>query len=236
MKDARSVSLLVVGLAVLASPAASSAAQSQEAPKIQIPQPGVPQIMTLEGRYIRVAYNNEGYAILGYRLTNETVGEEWMLLEIGLSLRSGVPDYTLTREAISLDTPDGTKIPMASVAEFQDGNNRALQNRAKISRDSINYFPPDATQACRIGFFADVASPGRSWDQVELSSRRGCVGRVYFHVPGGTKYGQHWLNVKFKETLIRVPFRILTKEEDKLLEKHYDDIARQVQDAFRPKK
>jgi hypothetical protein len=44
------------------------AAAAQDKPKVAIPQPGVPQIMTLEGRYVRVAYDNEGYAILGYRV------------------------------------------------------------------------------------------------------------------------------------------------------------------------
>jgi hypothetical protein len=42
------------------------AALAQEPPKVQIPEPGVPRIMTMEGRYVRAAYNNEGYAILGY--------------------------------------------------------------------------------------------------------------------------------------------------------------------------
>ena len=55
-------------------------------------------------------------------------------------------------------------------------------------------------------------------------------------MPGGIKYGQHWLNVKFEHGLIRVPFRILTKEEEKTLSKHYGNIEKQVKDAFKPKK
>jgi hypothetical protein len=35
---------------------------------------------------------------------------------------------------------------------------------------------------------------------------------------------------------VRVPFRILTKEEEKLLSKNYKDIEKQVKDAFAPKK
>jgi hypothetical protein len=49
------------------------------------------------------------------------------------------------------------------------------------------------------------------WDKVELSSRRACLGRLYFQVPGGIQYGQHWLNVKFAKSVVRAPFRILTK-------------------------
>jgi hypothetical protein len=73
------------------------------------------------------------------------------------------------------------------------------------------------------------------YDQVELSYQRGCVGRLFFRVPGGIAYGQHWLNVKFRESLIRVPFRILTKEEEQLLSKNFKDIRRQVEDAFKKK-
>jgi hypothetical protein len=75
-----------------------------------------------------------------------------------------------------------------------------------------------------------------AYDQVELSNTRGCVGRLYFHVPGGIQYGQHWLDVKFKNSLVRVPFRILTKDEEKLLSKNFKDIRKQVQQAFKKPK
>jgi hypothetical protein len=191
--------------------------------------------MTLEGTWTRVAYNNEGYAIIGYRLANMSIGEEWMLLEFGTTVRDGVPNYTLTRDALSLETPEGQTIPMATVAEHRAGDTRALENREKVQRDSINYFPPSASDACRIGFFAQLDSRAMTYDQVELSSRRGCVGRLYFKVPGGIKYGQYWLNVKFAKSLVRVPFRILTKDEEKLLSRNFKDIRKQVEEAFKKK-
>ena len=208
----------------------------QDKPQVKIPQAGVPQIMTLEGTYVRAAYNNEGYAILGYKLANLSIGEEWMLIEFGTTVRDGVPNYTLKREALSLETPDGKTIPLANDEEYRKANVRALLQREKVQRDSINYFPPSASQACRIGFFAELDAPVMSYDQVELSYQRGCVGRLFFQIPGGITYGQHWLNVKFEKSLIRVPFRILTKDEEKLLSKNYKDIRKQVQDAFKPKK
>jgi hypothetical protein len=230
------LSLAAVGLTSVLALATPAEVRAQETPKVQIPQPGVPQIMTLEGRYVRVAYNNEGYVILGYRVVNLSVGEEWVLLEVGFALREGVPDYELTREALSLDTPDGKAIPLASNSEYRAANLTALENRTKVQRDSINYFPPNAYRACRVGFFAELNQRAMPWDHVELSNQRACLGRLFFHVPGGIKYGQYWLNVKFAKSLIRVPFRILTKEEDKLLEKHFEDIKTQVDNAFRKKK
>ena len=55
-------------------------------------------------------------------------------------------------------------------------------------------------------------------------------------MPGGIKYGQHWLNVKFEKSLVRVPFRILTEDEEKMLSKNYKDIRQQVEEAFKKKK
>jgi hypothetical protein len=230
----RHLSTALASLFLTSSLAIPISAQDQ-APKVQIPEPGVPQIMTMEGRYVRVAYNNEGYVILGYRLANLSIGEEWMLIEMGTTVRDDVPAYRLKREAISLETPDGITIPLPTVEEYRKANTAALRAREKVQRDSINYFPPKANRGCRIGFFADVNDRVMSWDEVELSSDRACTGRLYFPVPGGIKYGQHWLNVKFEKSLIRVPFRILTPEEDKMLEKNFKDISKQVKDAFRKK-
>jgi hypothetical protein len=218
----------------LQAPTVTADALAQK-PTVKIPEPGVPEIMTLEGTWTRVAYNNEGYAILGYRLANLSLGEEWMLLEFGTTVRDGVPNFTLKRDALSLETPEGQTIPLATVAEHRKADLRALENRERVQRDSINYFPPSASDACRLGFFSELESRALPWDQVELSSRRGCVGRIFFQVPGGIKYGQYWLNVKFQKSLIRVPFRILTKEEEQLLSRNFSDIRRQVEAAFKKK-
>jgi hypothetical protein len=232
----RNAAALAAVALVTAALTAGVGAQSQEPPKIKIPESGVSQIMTLEGQYIRVAYNNEGYAVLGYRLANSTVGEDWMLLEVGLTVRDNVPDYKLTREDISLETPDGKTLPAPTMEEYRKANVRSLEERSKVIRDSINYFPPSAHRACRIGFFAPLEVPATAWDNVELSSERGCLGRLFFKIPGGITYGQHWLNIKFEKSLVRVPFRILSKDEQKTLDKHYKSIEKQVKAEFAPKK
>jgi len=203
---------------------------------VQIPNAGVSEIMTMEGKFVRAAYNNEGYVILGYQVANYSVGEEWLLLEVGMTVRDRVPAYTLKRDALSLETPDGKTLPLPTIQEHREGDTRALQQRERVQRDSINYFPPSAHLPCAIVFFPDLTSRALPRDDVELSNTRACVGRLYFKVPGGIKYGQHWLNVKFEKSLIRVPFRILTKEEERTLSKNYGDIEKQVREAFKPKK
>ena len=223
--------LAVVGLAAVAS----VHARGQQ--PVQIPQPGVPQIMTLEGKFVRAAYNNEGYVILGYQIANRTIGETWIMLDVGIALMEKTEDYTLKRESFSLDTPDGT-LPLPSIAEYRDASSivQPLQNRLKVQRDSINYFPPWVSGANHLGFFSDLGSRAMPWDQADVTRSRACLGQLYFHIPGGTKFGQYWLNIKFAQSVVRVPFRLLTEEEEKTLGKNFGDIKKQVDATFRKKK
>ena len=229
----RSVSMVLaaVSLATLASLQASS---QQQQPQVQIPQPGVPQIMTLEGKFVRVAYNNEAYAIIGYQIANRTVGDDWIMLDVGLTLMERTPDYRLKREAISLDTPD-TTLPLPSIEEYRENEAKlqGLQNRLKVQRDSIDYFPPWTHGVNRLGFFADLGSRAMPWNEAEVTNSRACMGQLYFHIPGGTKHGQYWLNVKFAQSVLRVPFRLFTNDEEKKLGKNYGNIKKQVDNAFK---
>ena len=198
----------------------------QETP-ITPPQPTVPEVFTMQGQYVRVAYNNEGFASLGYRMANQEVGNEWMMLDVGLTLREGAKGYTLTRSALTVTTPDGTKVPLASQREFMEaGYLRALNQRAQMSRDSINYFPPGVSKPCALRLFAPAGKV--VYDEVSLDSQRACVGQLYFRIPGGIQTGQHWLNVKFATSEVQVPFRILTQEEDKQLRKTWEDLKKQL--------
>ncbi len=235
MREKKVLSLALVALACLCAPFAPAGLATQDKPIVQIPQPGVPQVMTLEANFVRAAYNNEGYVILGYQVSNRSIGEEWMLLEVGMTVLDKTPDYKLTRAALSLETPDGKTLPLPTVTEHREGNTSAIEARSKVQRDSINYFPPMANRACRIGFFSDLSDRAMPYDEVELSNTRACLGRLYFKIPGGIAYGQHWLNVKFANSVIRVPFKILTKDEEKLLSKNFKDIRKQVQDTFKKK-
>jgi hypothetical protein len=237
MHSRYALSLALVGVMSLCPLQAKG--EAQDKPVVQLPQPGVPQITTLEGKFVRVAYNNEGYAIIGYQASNRSVGEEWMLLEFGITVLDKTPEYRLTRAALSLDTPDGKTIPLPTIVEQREGNPsaiNAIQQRAKVQRDSINYFPTSAYRACAILFFPDLGARALPFDVVDVSNDRACLGRLYFKIPGGIAYGQYWLNVKFQNSLVRVPFRILTADEEKFFSKNYKSIEKQVKDAFKKKK
>jgi len=236
MNSRCALSMAFVGLMSLWPLQTKGDAQGQEKPTVQLPQPGVQEIITMEGKFVRASYNREGYVILGYQASNRSVGEEWMLLEVGMTVLEPTPDYRLTRDALSLETPDGKTIPLAPLMEQRGGKVQAIQQRAKVQRDSINYFPTKASRPCALLFFPDLGARSVPFDEVDLSDNRACVGRLYFRIPGGITYGQHWLNVKFQNSLVRVPFRILTNDEEKFLGKNYKSIEKQVKEAFKTKK
>ena len=235
MKSRHSVLVTFVALMSVWCLQTKGDAQTQEKPIVQLPQSGVPQIITMEGKFVRASYNQEGYVIIGYQASNRSIGEEWMLLEVGMTVLTE-KDYRMTRDAFSLEMPDGKTIPMAPLMEQRGGSVQQIQQRAKVQRDSINYFPTKASRACALLFFPDLGARSVPFDEVDLSDDRACLGRLYFRIPGGITYGQHWLNVKFENSLVRVPFRILTDEEEKFFSKNYKSIDKQVKEAFKPKK
>ena len=221
MKAKNLLLLLVAGLVCVCPLVVRGDARLRSRPRCKIPEPGVPQIMTMEGKFVRAAYNNEGYVILGYQVVNRSVGEEWMLLEVGMTVLDGTPAYKLTRDALSLETPDGKTIPLPTIGEHREGDTtrpaEAGEGPTRLDQLLSAECEPGvrARVLPRLDLSRDAGGRGRT------QHARACLGRLYFKVPGGIKYGQHWLNVKFEKSLMRVPFRILTEEEEKMLSKNY---------------
>ena len=235
MKIQKILSIVLIGVIATGVGTVAAAQGTDALDKLDKPKPVVPEIFTIQGEFVRMAYNAEGFATLGYRTANNSVDENWMLLEIGLTLVDPTDDQPFTRNQLSLQLPDGSTIGLATQEEYNKANLRALDRRGNTVRDSINYFPRMANKTCRIGFFADAASAGRtlSYDQVTLSRRLACLGRIYFDLPEGIKTGQYYLNVKFKESVVQVPFRILTDEEQKEFNKSWKDIKKEHEAGYK---
>ena len=216
--------LAVMVITTLGTPVAQAQLEG-----LKKPEPTVPQAFTLQGEFVRMAYNNEGFVTLGYRVANSSVAEEWMLLEMGITLQNKIKEQKLTREDLTLVTPDGTHIPLAAQDEFNKANLRALDKRGTMVRDSINYFPVGVTRANTMNFFADPSGKARTlaFDQVSLNYQFATVGRIYFHVPGGIKVGQHWVYVQFADSVVQVPFRIFTKAEEKEFRKMWKTLKKE---------
>ena len=82
----RGRTLLVVGVALLIAGIATPVVVAKDEVKIEIPQPTVPENFTAGGQFTRIAYNNEGWATLGYRIANGSQGKDWILLEAGVTV------------------------------------------------------------------------------------------------------------------------------------------------------
>lgn len=219
--------LSLLALAACLAPTTAVAQAPTSIADVKAPVAPVAQIFSLQGEFVRVAYNNEGFVTLGYRVANGSVGDEWMLLDAGFTVRDGVKSYDLKREAIALKTPDGKMIPLATQKEYAAALYLpALSKRAQVTRDNLNYFPPEVNKACALLFFSDLGRPGAppAFEQVDLTDNRACLGRLFFKVPGGIQTGQHWLVTKFATSEVHVPFRILTKDEEKFLRKNWEDL------------
>lgn len=225
LSNAVAAAMLALAPVILPSSAPAVAREAQATP------PGGQPHLSIPGSFVRVVYNDEGWVTLGYATANASVGQEWMLLEVGLTTR---PKFqaTITRHDIAVILPDGTVVPLAGQKEYNaaGGKLRSLNARANVHRQSINYFPPSAKDACRIGFFSDTSQRARTmtYDRVSLDWRRGCVGRLFFHLPEKIRYGRYYLQVKFPHSTIRVPFRIMTEEELKAAKKKLKELKKEA--------
>ena len=215
--------IVLIAVAAIAGPGAAIAEEAAAEDK---------QKLAVEGTYVRIGYNDEGWVTMGFRTANNSVGEEWMLLEVGLTVQQGVADHTLKRPDIALVAPGPRVVPLATQTQFQEaGYLRALNERANIARDSVNYFPPAASRACAINVFANPAGGvgGRlSRDVVDLSQNRACAGRLFFRIPDGIQLGLYDLHVKFANSTIQVPFKIMTKDEAKEFEQKWKEARKEA--------
>ncbi|PWB76584.1 MAG: hypothetical protein C3F15_04980 [Holophagae bacterium] len=184
------------------------------------------------GTFVRVAENQEGWVVLGYRAANGAVGKNWMMLDVGITLQKGVKDQTLTRDKLNLVNPAHEVLPLATQEEYGKaaGELAAMERADAMMNDSINYFPPETDQPCRIGFFADPMQRARAlaFDQVDIRWRAACVGRLFFQVPGGIQLGTYNLDVKLDGSVIRVPIDIMTEEQAKEFEKKWKEAEKEA--------
>ncbi|MGB5160089.1 MAG: hypothetical protein WBQ27_03085 [Thermoanaerobaculia bacterium] len=216
---------MVIAAAVVAASAGVCSAQPTETAA----QAG--EKVGIEGLFVRVAENSEGFVVLSYKIANDSVNKEWMLLDVGITVQQGAQPQKITRDDVKLVTPDHQVIDLPTQEEYNKvrGSLAALEERANMMGDSINYFPPGANNPCRIGFFATTTGrqTALAYDEVELDSTRACVGTLFFHVPGGIQLGNYNLDVKFADSVVKVPVQIMTKQEAKEFEKKWQEAAKE---------
>ena len=163
--------------------------------------PGVERL----GASVLKQFGPELWTVLGYKFASSQLGDEWMILEVGLSSPNG-QNARVKREEVFLRSPSGNTVPLPTQEEFNKawGELRPVIAKANVDRDPLDYFPPSRIE-CAIQFFV-APGQGVSFDEVTVNDRRGCFGRFYFKVPGGIQSGRWVLGIDLEESEIRIPF------------------------------
>ncbi len=165
--------------------------------------PGVEQL----GEYVLRHTGPELETVIGYRYSAQNPGSEWLIVELALSSPPGKM-AKVERGSISVRTPDGNTVKLASQQEFAEayGELRSVIRAEEIARDPMDYFPP-SRQPCGLDLF-QAPGEGVVFDQVTVNDQRACAGKLFFRVPGGVQKGRWVLAVDLPESDIRIPFKI----------------------------
>ncbi len=145
-------------------------------------------------------------AVLSYRFAAANPGEPWMLLMLAVTGRTGKA-VEIKREKIFLLTPDGTRVPLATQAEFAQASAglRAMLARASINQEPVDYWAGRSTQSLQL-----FAVPGEAlaFDAVTVNDRLVAIGPVFFHFPAGVPPGTYRLAMDVGESHVRIPFEL----------------------------
>lgn len=197
MKKALHTAMLVAGaLALMMFTMACSSAKPTATP-------GVEQM----GQFIMMQKGPELEAVLGYRFAAQHLNQDWLLLETALT--SPFADMTeVKRSNIWVETPDGKKVALATQKDFNEAYVvlRPMIHKANVARDPLNYFPP-SRKDCRLGFFVEPGK-GVAFNSVTVNYKRGCVGKLFFKIPGGVKAGQWKFGIDLPNSKIEIPFEL----------------------------
>lgn len=185
---------MVVSLVVVAGCATSS-----------LRSPDTPVVEQLGQAVVR-AGSGDVWAVVDYRYAVQSVGSEWMILEVALTAADG-RRFRLGRSDIFLRTPSGVRIPLMSQSEFSMAYNdvRGAFRHAGVATSPLQAYLPSNRRPCELQFFA-VPGSGITFDQVEINDRRACQARLPFLVPGGVQAGRWVLGIDLAESELRIPF------------------------------
>jgi hypothetical protein len=194
MKTPERVVLAFGMLALLTLTACSTAAPT-----------GTPGVERL-GRTILRYTGPEVDAILSYRFANMNPGEDWLFLDISLTgnVRKAVE---VKRDRISLRTPTGDIVPLASQQEFGEAYPQLASAlaRAAIAGEPLDYFPSRTPKGLD---FLVVPGTGLALESVWVNDLDVAIGRLYFFLPSGVQPGQYELRIDLEESKVRIPFQL----------------------------
>jgi hypothetical protein len=185
----------VAGALALAAGCASLEEQGPELMQVE------PQMMRYEGPFLDI--------LLGTGAAQNAVGDkQWVVLEMALS-GGRRRDVKVQRENITLRTPEGERVALASPGEVGDawGELNAFVQRYGVSRAPMEYRIGDR-EPCNLPFYATPPGSATISDTVFVNDRDFCRGLIYFRLDGFVQPGRYALVVETDETQVGIPFEL----------------------------
>lgn len=145
-------------------------------------------------------------AILSYRWANLNPGADWLFLDVALTgtRRDAVE---VARDKVSLLTPTGEVVPLASQQEFGEAYPQlaAALARAEVAAEPLGYFPGRTPEGLD---FLVVPGTGLALESVWVNDLDVAIGRLSFDLPAGVQSGRYELRIDLEESKVRIPFRL----------------------------
>lgn len=189
----------VVGLAVLAV-ACGSATPALD-------RPATEPVVDLPGESIVRYRGPQLEALVSTRYAATRVGEEWLILQVGLSgMESAATE--VRRDAISLRLPDGARLRIMSHQEFASRYDEyaGAARQAAIAAEPLS-FTRGNRRPCSLGFMP-LPGTGVVLEARNVTKNEVCQGFLYFKVPGGIQPGRYELEIALEEANVEVPFTL----------------------------
>jgi len=159
------------------------------------------------GRYIVMNKGPEAEVAVGYRYATNNLGSQWLLLEMAVTSPPG-QTARIIRENISVTTPTGSTIPLATQSEFNEAYSslQSALRAADVMRDPMEYWPP-RKESFPMKLFVQPGQ-GVSFDEFSVNDFRLGQGRFLFEIPGGVQAGRYVLDIDLEESEVRIPFTL----------------------------
>ncbi len=143
-------------------------------------------------------------AALSYRFAKLNPSGNWLLLDTAMT---AIAPVELPRTAISVRTPDGEVVPLASPEAFNKGYRElnATIARANVAREPLGYLIPHRYR--RLEFFPERRL-GLMFPVAWLDEWHTTYGRLFFQLPDGVQKGNYELLINLKEGQVAIPFTI----------------------------
>ncbi len=143
--------------------------------------------------------------VLSYRFAKNNPEGDWLILDTVMT--AAAFPLEIPRTAISVRTPYGTVVPLASQQDFGEAYAKLAASvaRATVFREPLGYLVPHRVR--RFDFFSP---PGRHivFESVWLDDWHNSYGQLYFELPGGVRKGNYELLITLPERNVSIPFTI----------------------------